>query len=113
MHPSSPRPHRHRGGELHALWAPEHPRPIAPASLVPGDQLDRDGTTWVVAATDVLDDGTVVVTVRRTSCNGLPGRYRIRIRGGTPLVSTTAPPGRRHVRALGPSPGTGRVPRRG
>jgi len=88
------------GSAHHSLWAPEHSVVVAPATLAPGDHLDRDGTTWIEAGVDVLDDGSVVVVVRRTSCNGLPGRYRLRLGADTPLVGDGAPAGRRHVRTL-------------
>jgi hypothetical protein len=91
--------HRHASAHR-SLWAPEYPHVLAPARLVPGDCLDRDGTTWIVTGVEPLDDGSVVVVVRRTSCNGLPGRYRLRLGADTPMVCDGAPPGRRHVRAL-------------
>jgi hypothetical protein len=94
------RTHDH-GSVHHSLWAPEHSIVVAPTTLTPGDHLDRDGTTWMVAGVDPLDDGSVVVAVQRTSCNGLPGRYRLRLGADTPLVGDGAPPGRRHVRTLG------------
>lgn len=102
--------HHHRShhdpAPLHSLWAPEHSHAVAPAALAPGDQLDRDGTTWTVAGVDPRDDGTVVVVVHRMSCNGLPGRFRLHLGADTPLVSDGGPPGRRHVRTLdGPVPG--------
>ncbi|MBM3658418.1 MAG: hypothetical protein FJW95_02805 [Actinobacteria bacterium] len=106
MDPTQPR--IHLLPQHGARWAVDHGAPLAPAALVAGDRLDRDGTTWTVAHVDVHDDGVVHLAVHRISCNGLPGRTRLRLGADTPLVADGGLPGRRHVRELGAPPGATR-----
>jgi hypothetical protein len=72
---------------------------LEPRNLRRGDVLDRDGTDWTVLDVDVRPTH-LDVAVQRISCNGLVGRYRLRISHDEPLVVARGGDGRRHVRRV-------------